>query len=42
MLGWSAASKIIYVRPVGRPENTSNTLKTLNSLIKEIKVGLLN
>ena len=25
MLGRSAASKIIYVRPVGGPENTSNT-----------------
>ena len=24
MLGWSAASKITYVRPVGGPENTSN------------------
>ena len=24
MLGRSAASKIIYVRPVGGPENTSN------------------
>ena len=24
MLGWSAASKITYVRPVGDPEKTSN------------------
>ena len=24
MLGWSAASTIIYVRPAGGPENTSN------------------
>ena len=24
MLGWLAVPKIIYVRPVGSPENTSN------------------
>ena len=33
MLGQSAASKIVYVRPVGGPENTVNKGEILTQII---------